>query len=50
MTTPAVTGMTPEQLEFAMRLEGIFMPQARKKRDALTEVALASNATAIHAS
>lgn len=35
MTTPAIPATTPEQIELAMRFEGIFMPHARKQRDAL---------------
>lgn len=35
MTASPSTTPTPEQIELAMRLEGIFMPHARKQRDAL---------------
>lgn len=39
MTAPpsAVAAPTPEQIELANRLEGIFMPHARKQRDAIFE-------------
>jgi hypothetical protein len=35
MTAPPIPAITPEQFQLAIRLEGIFMPHARKQRDAL---------------
>jgi hypothetical protein len=35
MTASPSAAPTPEQIEFANRMEGIFMPHARKQRDAL---------------
>jgi hypothetical protein len=35
MTAPPIPAITPEQIELAIRLEGIFMPHAREQRDEL---------------
>ncbi|WP_159011367.1 DUF2971 domain-containing protein [Bradyrhizobium sp. S69] len=35
MNTPPIPGLPPEQIELLKRLEGIFMPHARRQRDAI---------------